>query len=354
MINLKNLRNSLTPDRIIEILKSIGGTEYRDTNDALIFKTICHNVVEDDGSFKLYYYKKNKMFHCFTHCGENFDIFELIEKRYQLLKKDYDFFKDIVLLVIGDSDYKEDFQHNSTYQSSYNKYKTNKTQVNLNHIDPNILKVFSNYYAPEWLEDGISKQTMDIFNIKYSIPLNKIIIPHYDKDNYLIGIRGRALNEEDLIIGKYIPIQLGDIIYSHPLGYNLYGLNMNKDNIRKKKMAFIFEAEKSSLQYETMFGRENNIAVAACGSNISKYQFDLLNKAGAERIIICFDNEGKNWKEKEKYREKLISLCKKNSKNCLMGYLWDFHRRLGLQDSPTDRGKEVFEQLYKEGVVWIK
>lgn len=354
MINLKNLRNSLTDERIIEILRSIGGTEYRDTNDALIFKTICHNVNEDDGSFKLYYYKKNKMFHCFTHCGENFDIFELIEKRYKLLKKEYNFYKDIVSLVIGNSDYQEDYNNINSYKSNYSKYKTNKPQVNLTHIEPNILKIFSEYYTPEWLEDGISVQAMKTFNIKYSIPLNKIIIPHYDKDNYLIGIRGRALNEEDLVIGKYIPIQIGDIIYSHPLGYNLYGLNLNKENIKKKKMAFIFEAEKSPLQYETMYGRENNISVAACGSNISKYQFDLLNAVGAERIIICFDNEGKNWKEKEKYREKLINLCKKNNHNCLMGYMWDFNKRLRLQDSPTDRGKNIFEQLYKEGVVWIK
>lgn len=354
MINLKNLRNSLTDERIIEILKSIGGTEYRDTNDALIFKTICHNINENDGSFKLYYYKKNKMFHCFTHCGENFDIFELIEKRYKLLEKEYNFYKDIVSLVIGNSDYQEDYNNINSYKSNYSKYKINKPQVNLTHIEPNILKIFSEYYTPEWLEDGISIQAMKTFNIKYSIPLNKIIIPHYDKDNYLIGIRGRALNEEDLVIGKYIPIQIGDIIYSHPLGYNLYGLNLNKENIKKKKMAFIFEAEKSPLQYETMYGRENNISVAACGSNISKYQFDLLNAAGAERIIICFDNEGKNWKEKEKYREKLINLCKKNSHNCLMGYMWDFNKRLRLQDSPTDRGKDTFEQLYKEGVVWIK
>ena len=354
MINLKNLRNSLTPDRIIEILKSIGGTEYRDTNDALIFKTICHNIDEDDGSFKLYYYKKNKMFHCFTHCGENFDIFELIEKRYKLLGKEYNFYKDIVSLVIGNSDYQEDYNNIASYQSEYSKYKSNKPKVDLTHIDPNILKIFSTYYTPEWLENGIGAQAMDIFNIKYSIPMNKIIIPHYDKDNYLIGIRGRALNKEDMEIGKYIPIQIGDIIYSHPLGYNLYGLNLNKDNIRKKKMAFIFEAEKSPMQYETMYGRENNIAVAACGSNISKYQFDLLNATGAERIIICFDNEGVTWKDKEKYREKLINLCKRNSNNCLMGYMWDFKKRLGLKDSPTDKGKETFEQLYKEGVVWIK
>ena len=133
------------------------------------------------------------------------------------------------------------------------------------------MNTFSEYYTPEWLYEGISIQSMKQFNILYSINQNKIIIPHYNIDNLLIGIRGRALNDEDIAIGKYMPVEIEGIIYSHPLGYNLYGLNLNKDNIRKKKMAIVFESEKSVLLYETLFGRENNIAVAVCGSNFSNY-----------------------------------------------------------------------------------
>jgi hypothetical protein len=42
---------------------------------------------------------------------------------------------------------------------------------------------------------------MDRYNILYSISQNKIIIPHYNIDGKLIGIRGRSLNPEDLKIG---------------------------------------------------------------------------------------------------------------------------------------------------------
>ena len=84
---------------------------------------------------------------------------------------------------------------------------------------------------------------MKQYNIKYSIEQNKIIIPHYDINNNLIGIRGRALNEEDLSIGKYMPVQIEGTIYSHPLMYNLYGLNIVKDNIKKYKMAIVAESE---------------------------------------------------------------------------------------------------------------
>lgn len=108
------------------------------------------------------------------------------------------------------------------------------------------------------------------------------------------------------------------------------------------------------LQFETMFGRENNIVVASCGSSVSFYQILLLLQAGAERIIIAFDKEGETWMDKEKYWDKLNKLCKKYSNNCIMGFIWDNKNLLNLKDSPFDKGKDVFLKLYREGVVWIK
>jgi len=44
-----------------------------------------------------------------------------------------------------------------------------------------------------------------------------------------------------------MPISINGNIYSHPLGYNLYGLNMVSGNIKRLGMAIIVEAEKSVL-----------------------------------------------------------------------------------------------------------
>lgn len=354
MIDLKELQLSLPNEYIIELVSELGSDEYKETDDAIIFKTICHNHSCDDASLKLYYYKKNKMFHCYTECGCNFNIYELFKKRYELLGISYNFYKDIVLKVAQHSKVNEiENGFYDVYKSELERYKPYSIELNLTPVNPNILNTFSIFYTPEWKADGISEAAMETFQIKYSIPQNKIIIPHYNKDNILIGIRGRALNEEDIAIGKYMPVQIGDKIYSHPLGYNLYGLNLNKENIKKRKIAIVFESEKSVLLYETLFGRENNIAVATCGSNFSLYQFKLLKETGAERIIIAFDKEGENWKEKEKYREKLVKLCKRYSNECLMGFITDTKNLIRLKDSPIDRGEKIFKQLYKEGVVWI-
>ena len=40
--------------------------------------------------------------------------------------------------------------------------------------------------------------------------------------------------------------------------YNLYGLNLVKENIQKYKMAIVAESEKSPMQYATMFGMDKN------------------------------------------------------------------------------------------------
>ena len=80
------------------------------------------------------------------------------------------------------------------------------------------------------------------FNIMYYDYQNKIVIPHYDINNRLIGIRGRALDPvEAELYGKYTPLKVENTVYRHPLSFNLYGINNNKEDIKKYKTAIIFE-----------------------------------------------------------------------------------------------------------------
>ena len=353
MIDLKKLADNLTNEKIIELVTKLGSDEYQDTEKAIIFKTICHNVDATEASMKLYYYKDSKKFHCFTECGETFNIYTLFEKRYKLLGKEYNFYTDIVQIIAEGAEV-EDFSNSFfyKYESNFDKFEKQKIEVNLKPINPSILDIYSFYPTVEWLNDGINEQSMKDFNIKYSIDENKIIIPHYDIDNNLVGIRCRPLNEEDLIIGKYMPVQIEGKMYSHPLGYNLYGLNIVKENIKRFQMAIIGEGEKAVLQYNTMFGLKNNICIAACGSSISNYQIELLIKSGAKKILIAFDKEGDSWQEKQNYYNKLLDFCKKFQNKVQMGFIWDTKNLLKLKESPFDKGKEIFIKLYK-GAKWI-
>lgn len=303
---------------------------------------------------KLYYYKKNHKFHCFTECNENFNIFTLFEKRYKLLGIKYNFYKDIVLKVANGTAVKKKnigFTEKK-YESDFREYSKKEPEINIAKLNPSLLNIYTFYSTPEWLNDGISEQSMKDYNIKYSIDENKIIIPHYDYDNNLIGIRARALNPEDIEVAKYMPVQIEGKIMSHPLQYNLYGLNLVKDNIKRLKIGILVEAEKSCMQYNTIFGKENNICVASCGSSVHEYQIKLLLKAGAEKILIAYDKEGETWDKQEKYFNKLRNICVKYKNLCLMGFIYDSKNLLDLKDSPLDKGKETFLKLYK-GAIWL-
>lgn len=350
--SLNELAESLDSQRVIELVTQLGADRYIEKDKYIIFPTICHNVDSASASMKLYYYKNTKIFVCYTDCGEGFNIFKLFEKRYTLLNKDYNFYQDIVLVIGGQAVKRAETGFYQVYESEYEKYITSFPEVNLPIISKKVLNSFIFSPRPEWLNDGISEEAMKHYNILYSIEQNKIIIPHYNIDNELIGIRGRALNEEDLKVGKYMPIQIENKIYSHPLTYNLYGLNIVKDNIKKYKMAIVAESEKAVLQYETMFGADKNICVGCCGSKFHSYQFDLLQQCGAERILIAFDKEGENWTKSTKYYEKLHKICDKYKYKCQMGFIWDSKNLLKLKESPFDKGKETLRQLIQGGI-WI-
>lgn len=353
MSNLNELANELSDDRIVELVTSLGSDEYVDTDNAIIFKTVCHHYGGSDGSLKLYYYKQNKKFHCFTQCGCNFNIYGLFERHYAAIGKNYDFFNDILLPIYGDKIYlQKESSSFVRYESDFSRLNQTKISVNRTTINESLLNVFTFYPTVEWLNNGISIEAMKHYNILYSIDNNRIIIPHYDENGFLIGVRARALNKEDIEFGKYRPVKIEGQLLNHQLGYNLYGLNLVKDNIRKTKMAIVAEGEKSALQYETMFGKENNICVAACGSNFSQYQLRLLQKYNAEQILIAFDNQEIEWNKKELYYKKLWSLCGRYKNLCRIGFIWDTKNLLGLKDSPFDRGKEIFLELYK-GAVWL-
>lgn len=350
--SIKELEQELEPEQIIELVMGLGSDEYVEKQDYIQFKTICHNINPEEASLKLYYYKKNKRFHCYTDCGDNFGIAELFKRRFELLNKPYNFYQDIILSIAGKTKFDGFNLDDRSYKFDLERYKEQKIEVNIPTINKSLLNCFIFYPTPNWLLEGITVPAMKKYNILYSINQNKIIIPHYNINGELIGIRGRSLNPEDLLLGKYMPVQIEGKIYSHPLGYNLYGLNLVKDNIKKSKMAIVFEGEKSCLLYETYFGSNNNISVAACGSSFHQYQLKLLCAAGAEKILIAFDKEGESWKEQQRYYKKLKEICEKNSHLCNMGFIWDTQNLLGLKDGPLDKGKEIFLQLYKNAV-WL-
>lgn len=352
-IDLKKFQENLTSNQVIQIVSALGATEWDDSKDKyIIFPTICHNESGTEASMKLYYYKENKKFHCYTECGDTFNIFELVRRvlainNYKQGEFGFSDVLDYCLKACGITD-TEDLQiKEGKYVSQLDKYSRKQRTIELPTYSNKLLNLFSKHYPQEWLDENISKAAMDKFNIRYSISQNKIIIPHYNINGDLIGIRGRALNEEEIeLYGKYMPIKIEEKFYAHPLSQALYGLNLTKNCMAAAGTAILFEAEKSVLLYDTYF--DKNISAAVCGSNFNKVQLELLLKnVKPTEIIICFDKEYTmaGAPDGQKYFQKLWDLCMKYSHYCHLSFVFDREQLLDLKDSPIDKGKEVFERL---------
>ena len=348
-MDYKQIIDNLDINSIVELMKKLGADRYEEKEKFFIFPTICHNINSAEASMKLYLYKDTKLFVCYTEDG-NMSIFKFLKTYYETRQIEYDWFEDIynVVLNCGNFRPKEGFD-TIRYQSLKDRYRIKKKQVELEKYPSGILDIFMKNYPVEWLNDGISRRTMDKYNIKYSVSQNKIIIPHYDINNNLIGIRGRALNEWEIEnIGKYMPIQIEKKWYTHPLSLNLYGLNHTKENIKKYGICYIGEAEKFCLQSESF--SFPNCSCAVCGSQFNKYQLDIsMKNCRPKEIVICFDKEEKD--KEDKYFFKLYNLCKKYINYCKMSFIYDTENLLKLKESPTDCGENVFKKLLKRRII---
>ena len=347
MIDYQGIIEQLNTDRIIELMEKLGVETYVRRPGYVIFPTICHNEDASQASLKLYYYENNHLFVCYTEDG-NMSIFKFLKHYYECRNISYDWYEDIYKVVLDCSNFRLAAPGQPTYKSIRDLYRRPE-QIQLPTYPEGILRTFTKFYPPEWLNDGISKQAMDNFNILYSIPQNKIIIPHYNIDNELVGVRGRALNEWEVEnIGKYMPVQIEGKWYSHPLSLNLYGLNKTKENIKETGICFIFEAEKSVLQMDS-FDRPN-CAAAVCGSQFNKFALKILvQNCHPNEIVVCFDKE--ELPGQDTYFYKLYNLCKKYRNYANFSFIYDMEGLLNLKDSPTDKGEAIFEELLKRRVI---
>ena len=352
--NKDEIKNSLDLQQVCDYIAELGG-EPRVQGDMLICKTICHG----GNSHKLYYYDNTKLCRCYTGCQDTFDIFELTRKAHE----DWDLPRAIeyVAKYFGfaptersfDNIYiqREAWQKLDSYERISNISLETQT-VELKTYDDTILSHLPRPIIQPWIDEGIKRDIMNRNGICFNPRNYGIVIPHYDINGNLVGIRERTLIKENEIYGKYRPAYLNNQLYNHPLSFNLYNLNNSKENIKKMKKAFVFEGEKSPLLYASYFGVENDISVACCGSSFIQYQAWLLMQLGVEEIIIAFDKQFKELNDDEhlKLVKNLRQIYKKYGHYVKISYMFDKEDALGYKEAPIDRGPQVFLDLFKKRI----
>ena len=361
MYDKDKIKSELTLEEIKMLLTELG-TQHIETyleKGHIITNTICHNI--SDGKMKLYYYLEEKTFHCYTDCGSNFDIYDLVIKNHSLKGVEMNLTSAInwILRTLGKETRYENkpqgFIHTSGRLEEIDWFDSmfvkKPVLIPMKSHSDLILKLFSDKPHPAFLEDGISEETMKKFEIMYYEKTNRIVIPHrHHETGEIIGLKSRSLNFDDIDKGfKYIPMKIQEVSYSYPTFQNLYGLYQNKDIIKKIKKVIIFESEKSVMQFESFFPNQN-FSVALCGSNISKLQVEMLLDLGVEEVIVALDKEFSklNSKEADINYDKLTRLCRMFSSYTNVSMIFDKSNLLELKDSPSDRGRETFIELFKK------
>lgn len=353
MIDAKQIKENLSEDEVIKIVLSLGGELVNQTDEALIFTSITYKPDVYNHKPKLYYYIETLTFVEY-HTGESFDIFELVRQRAKIFGYDYKFprcLKYICKKIGLDYEYGvgNEFVRNDTYnwKADLNQYVKGKKEEAFDKKYPDsVLDQFDNLYHQSWIDDNISIETMDRYDIKYYKYRNAVVIPCRDIDNNIVGIRGRYFGLEDI---KYLPIvTLNGTSYKFPTNQFLYGINRTKEGMAKHKKCLIVEAEKSVMQADTYFG-DDNFTVGLYGKAFSDKKRDMILSQGVEEIIIGLDFDylevgDDDFKVFEENVYKIADTCKGY---CTVSALVSYKRHK-KKDSPTDNGKDFYLRLYKE------
>lgn len=249
-MNFKDLREQLTDESIKNILAQFNVDPVVEDETSITFPTCCHNL--EGGSPKLVYYKNTKLFHCYTECAASFDIFSLLQKMYRLRGQEITLKQAIEICDLDTSEMTpadaalssiDDIRH---MQELNNIYIPKIDELEFKNYDRKVLRQYAFDYngLMPWIKEGMSVEVLQKFNIKYDYLNQAIIIPNFDYNGNLIGIRARYFRSEDIKKGKYRPVYYNGVLYSHPTGRTFYGIFENHKNIERKKIVVIFEGKR--------------------------------------------------------------------------------------------------------------
>ena len=348
MIDTNQLKEILTDDDIIFLLNELGADFVQDDNKQIIFYSICHHPDDSDKHKpKLYWYKNNRTFLCYS-CGFSGDIFSLIQKvRKCKFKESIDFIIEKLNLSVNIQ--KSNIEIDN-WQKDLKKFLPDyEEKQKIEIYDDSILKLFENKFHKDWLDYGIAKATLQKFNIGFYARCNQITIPvYYNSD--LIGIRIRALDKKDIEKGKYRPLQdLNKNIYKFPTNQVFYGWDENKDKIKKSKTAWIVEAEKTVLKFDSW---GCNKCLAVFGSKISKEHINKLLQLGVEKVVLMMDSDFHKIDDEEYnlFIEKMNKLINKLKPYFKVELCYNNIDADAYKFSPTDYSLEDFKKVYRRRI----
>ncbi len=344
------LYEKLTTQDYHNIMRKLGAT-YNGSR----FNTICHNV--DGGKYNLAFYEDDKCFTCFSECGCSYSLLSLVKKRRELLGEPCSTYRSMKWICEQcgiEFNFKEEVKevNNNIYNWQNLLRYTKKHKCSENKIYSNsILSELEDCVYLPWIDEGITEEIQEKYQIKWYNRTQQVVIPVRNINGDLVGMHSRNTNPDLIADGmKYIPLRMlnGDE-YKFQMGLELFGLNYNKINIEKSKSVILVESPKSVMQFDNF--DMPNICVGIFGMGFSLQKLKLLLNLGVDKFIVALDKQyeeigNTEYKAWEKKVNKIIDIVKPYANE--ISVIWDKGKLLDYKDSPTDKGQDVFMQLWKE------
>lgn len=221
----------------------------------------------------------------------------------------------------------------------YNNMSRKNKEIRLKAYDDTVLDQYEKRGNLRFLRDGIGLDTQRFWDIRFSTIDDSIIIPIRNEFGELVGAKARINRDPEEHESKYYyPINF-------PSSQVLYGYSENYQYLYGNDVILV-ESEKSVCQ-----GWEFNVRnIVALGSNsLSEKQVKLLLQLNPKRIVIAMD-EGLDFEQTKRNADMI-----KNGSRMYMPDIWYWDSTIDLdidpKSSPTDSGKEKFEEIMREQLV---
>ena len=353
-IDVKKLKKSLSLAHHKQIMQALGIPAYSENKEQIIYFSGDKNKDALKGSPKLYFYKDSQIYFGYTS-SRSYDIISLTQTRLSLLKQPCSFL-DACQFILDTTNINPDSisrvkkeGHVYDWSNLERFIRVRKYGNQLSEYNRNIIDTLPPLYPQAWIDEGISEETMDKYQIRYYERCNQTVIPCFDDEARLVGVRVRNWDKDRVEQAKYMPlVTLDGQCYKFNTNQVFYGINYNKPEIERTGKVIIVESEKAVMKLDTYMG-EHNIALGMYGSNLGIQRRNQLLKMGVNTVSYVVDNDfiGQDDEFFEQWREKIQHFIKLWDGFCRVEIVWDNLGLLGPKENATDRTKEIWEQLWE-------
>ncbi len=265
------IKSSFTTESAITILDYYGANRIHSFNDTV---RCCCPIHGGDNPTTFVW--KNGLWYCHTQCNQGGDVFDFVAIKENLNIDTQ--FREVVMIVAGllgidvsNIEIGKKAQRQDKELREWKQIILKKTQIS--EVPEFDLNTLGQLFQVNQYRD-YTREILDLFEVKYSQELNRIVIPIRDYNGTKIGATMRRVDNNDPIKWLHKPTGL-------KVGNTMFGIHLVQSNV-----PFIVEGA-----FDVMSLRQNYIESLGCfGAKLTDEQVKILMKHYF-KVALMYDGD---------------------------------------------------------------